>query len=454
MRGSPAALTPVFVVALAACGADHREPGSPSSRGATSAPSAPWSAGASASTGDAAASSLARAAADAGRATRGDYVGSQACAPCHGAIYDRWKRTRMANVVRDPAHAPRRHPARPRPPRSARHLHARRHRLRLRQQVEAAVLHARRRRLLSPARAMGRHAPHVAKVLRRRRHRLVGAVLSGRQPAAPDRPALRRVPLGQLRRRNARRDASGTSAARSATAQAASTRGSPPDRTSSNPARLDAFHEDDVCVQCHSQGRPRAGMIQGRAYDWPVGFRVGLELKDYWQLDEPHPGTQTFTHFADGTAHKNRMQGNDFTTSLMYARGVTCASCHDVHGTANDADLVAPAGELCLRCHSPGGRNGPRAPTNRAPHPPRGRLAWAAHASRATCRRSSRRWGTSTSGRTPSSSSRRRPPRRSASPTRAIRPGATRTGAPRGPRRRCERGQTYRRGGSHLARGW
>ena len=30
------------------------------------------------------------------------YVGSEACKACHGAIYDRWKRTRMANVVRDP----------------------------------------------------------------------------------------------------------------------------------------------------------------------------------------------------------------------------------------------------------------------------------------------------------------------------------------------------------------
>src|SRR5579862_6679507 len=29
------------------------------------------------------------------------YVGSQACAKCHADIYDRWKKTPMANVVRD-----------------------------------------------------------------------------------------------------------------------------------------------------------------------------------------------------------------------------------------------------------------------------------------------------------------------------------------------------------------
>src|SRR6187551_1952496 len=30
------------------------------------------------------------------------YVGSQACAGCHRATYERWSKTRMANVVTDP----------------------------------------------------------------------------------------------------------------------------------------------------------------------------------------------------------------------------------------------------------------------------------------------------------------------------------------------------------------
>jgi hypothetical protein len=30
------------------------------------------------------------------------YVGSATCKSCHSAIYDRWSKTRMANVVRDP----------------------------------------------------------------------------------------------------------------------------------------------------------------------------------------------------------------------------------------------------------------------------------------------------------------------------------------------------------------
>ena len=106
---------------------------------------------------------------------------------------------------------------------------------------------------------------------------------------------------------------------------------------------------NDICIQCHSQGQPLTNPIQGKYYDWPVGFHVGKNLADFWKLEEHKLGETSFTHFADGTAHKNRMQGNDFVQSLMYTRGVTCFSCHDVHGTQNDAVLRKPANEHLLR---------------------------------------------------------------------------------------------------------
>jgi predicted CXXCH cytochrome family protein len=126
-----------------------------------------------------------------------------------------------------------------------------------------------------------------------------------------------------------------------------------------NPARLDYVQASNVCIQCHSQGQPVTNPIQGKYYDWPVGFHVGLKLQDFWKLEEHKLGETSFTHFADGTAHKNRMQGNDFATSLMYTRGVACFSCHDVHGTENNADLIKPASVLCLECHGPNSPNGP-----------------------------------------------------------------------------------------------
>ena len=130
-----------------------------------------------------------------------------------------------------------------------------------------------------------------------------------------------------------------------------------------NPTRLDSNHATDVCIQCHSQGQPLSNPIAGKYYDWPVGFHVGGELKNFWKLEPHKPGETSFTHFADGTAHKNRMQGNDFVASVMYTRGITCSSCHDVHGTANNADLLKPANILCLECHGPKSPNGPHTAT-------------------------------------------------------------------------------------------
>ena len=127
-----------------------------------------------------------------------------------------------------------------------------------------------------------------------------------------------------------------------------------------NPARLDYVRSNDVCIQCHSQGQPTVNPIEGQYFDWPIGFLPGEKLSDYWQLEEHHLGEETFTHWPDGSAHKNRMQGNDFVTSSMYTRGVTCFSCHDVHGTGHGAEVLKPGNALCLQCHGPLSPLGPR----------------------------------------------------------------------------------------------
>ena len=130
-----------------------------------------------------------------------------------------------------------------------------------------------------------------------------------------------------------------------------------------NPARQNYVQANDTCIQCHSQGQPLTNPIKGQYYDWAVGYHAGLKLSDYWKLEEHKLGETSFTHFPDGTAHKNRMQGNDFVQSLMYSRGVTCFSCHDPHGTKNDAMLRKPVNEICSSCHSVGNQNGPHTAT-------------------------------------------------------------------------------------------
>ena len=126
-----------------------------------------------------------------------------------------------------------------------------------------------------------------------------------------------------------------------------------------NPSRLDDVRANDVCIQCHSQGRPRANPIEGRYYDWAVGYQPGDRLSATWDLEEHRLGENTFTHWPDASAHKNRMQGNDFVQSRMYEKGVRCYACHDSHGTPQDALLKFPGNEMCLQCHGPQRQPGP-----------------------------------------------------------------------------------------------
>jgi predicted CXXCH cytochrome family protein len=119
-----------------------------------------------------------------------------------------------------------------------------------------------------------------------------------------------------------------------------------------NPESLDYVRGNDTCIQCHSQGQPLNNPIAGKYYDWPVGFTPGERLADYWKLEELKPGATNFYQFADLTAHKNRMQGNDFTQSNMYHRQIRCFDCHQVHTNEVSNLLRMPGNALCLSCHT------------------------------------------------------------------------------------------------------
>jgi predicted CXXCH cytochrome family protein len=119
-----------------------------------------------------------------------------------------------------------------------------------------------------------------------------------------------------------------------------------------NPAKLDTTRANDVCIQCHVQGRPLQLPVQGKYVDYPVGYLPGMRLADFWQFEDGKLGSASFYFYADGTAHKNRMQGNDFVQSVMYHRGMRCFNCHDVHNSQNKSNLILTGNTLCLRCHA------------------------------------------------------------------------------------------------------
>ena len=290
--------------------------------------------------------------------TAGAYAGSAACAACHRGLYDRWKKTRMANVVLSPAE----HPeavlpdfSKPDPLltfsiKDVAFIYGSKWKQRYFQKVgddyyplpaQWDVTHkVWRAYFVRPGTDWW--APHYPAD---NRQRPTGPLCDGCHSVNYD---VKTKAVTEWNVGCERCHGPGAAHARK------------PSRDNIvNPAALDSVSANDVCIQCHSQGQPLKNPIEGRYFDWPVGYRPGLRLRDFWKLEEHKLGETTFTHFPDGTAHKNRMQGNDFVRSVMYTRGVTCFNCHDVHGTGNDADLLKPASVVCLQCHGPHSPSGP-----------------------------------------------------------------------------------------------
>lgn len=124
-----------------------------------------------------------------------------------------------------------------------------------------------------------------------------------------------------------------------------------------NPARLSVERSIEVCLACHQAGRPA-----GDDYAWAVGYQPGKKLADFWHGFEPTAGKQTAEFWSNGTAHKNRVQGNTFTHSVMHANGIQCSNCHDSHGSRYQSMTVksAETNALCLTCHGPAKTVGPK----------------------------------------------------------------------------------------------
>ena len=61
-----------------------------------------------------------------------------------------------------------------------------------------------------------------------------------------------------------------------------------------NPGTLDYVRGNDVCIQCHSQGRPLGNPISGKYYDWPVGYMPGQRLAEICKLGRPDSGHDEF----------------------------------------------------------------------------------------------------------------------------------------------------------------
>lgn len=102
-----------------------------------------------------------------------------------------------------------------------------------------------------------------------------------------------------------------------------------------NPAKLPRDRQLDVCGLCHSgNGTPIAP---------PLSFLPGDDLRDY--IDIPYVS-------AEGTVdvHGNQVQAVRRSRCFQQSEHFTCSTCHDVHATQRNAPSFSSA---CLKCHQP-----------------------------------------------------------------------------------------------------
>lgn len=125
-----------------------------------------------------------------------------------------------------------------------------------------------------------------------------------------------------------------------------------------NPSRLSRDRSIEICLSCHQSGKPPGSQTE---YAWAVGYQPGMDLSKFWKGSKPVPGKQTAEFWHNGTAHKNRVQGNAFLQSGMYHAGLQCTICHDMHGTRYRSLNVksADTNALCVTCHGPEKDAGP-----------------------------------------------------------------------------------------------
>ena len=297
-----------------------------------------------------------------GQSAASAYTGSSACQPCHPAVYERWKRTRMANVVRDP------------------HIHP------------DAILPD----LSKPDPLVTFKKDDIAFVYGSKwKQRYFTKVGDDYYPLGAQwdithqiwRPYMsRRTPTGgcsfypadNMKRPTGplcdgchsvnyniqtKRSPSGMSAAKSVTGRAAIMSHSPAQPTSSTRRAWTS------CVPTTSASsatrRASRSTIRSRDsyYDWPVGFDVGMDLRISGSSKNTSSARQTFTHFR----RRHRAQESHAGQRLRAKRHVHARSdLLQLPRRSRHRQQRRPGeagNELCLQCHGPNSPNGPHVRT-------------------------------------------------------------------------------------------
>jgi predicted CXXCH cytochrome family protein len=97
----------------------------------------------------------------------------------------------------------------------------------------------------------------------------------------------------------------------------------------------------ETCAQCHAR---RSQIAEG--FRPELGLQsAGNALLDFFDPE----ALDADAYFADGQIRDEDYEWGSFVQSRMYARGVGCSDCHDVHSGKTKKEGNA----LCLQCHQP-----------------------------------------------------------------------------------------------------
>ena len=121
-----------------------------------------------------------------------------------------------------------------------------------------------------------------------------------------------------------------------------------------NPVKLDTARREDVCNQCHLQGRSQHLRYGRHVFD----FRPGMRLEDVWMIflseEEIH---------SDGPTAAVTQVGQ-MRSSVCYSKSdgrLGCLSCHDAHSVPAPAERADYYRKRCMSCHSDKGCKLPEA---------------------------------------------------------------------------------------------
>lgn len=120
---------------------------------------------------------------------------------------------------------------------------------------------------------------------------------------------------------------------------------------------LTSYQQNQVCAACHGRNtnktQPELAFQQGfRPGDTNINSKI-----TYWSYSMSSNPVQNAYFWSNDWAKRNRQQWQDYTKSTHFNKaGLTCITCHTFHGEWGEAQLRGKAEEMCVSCHSEGGR--------------------------------------------------------------------------------------------------